>query len=232
MLNIRRSEDRGRGDHGWLKSRHSFSFADYHDPAQMGFSVLRVINEDRIAPAAGFPTHGHRDMEILTYVLEGALEHRDSLGSGSVIRPGEVQRMSAGTGIRHSEFNASNSEAVHLLQIWILPDRRGIPPSYEQQGFDLAASRGRFLLLASPDGRDGSVRIHRDATLAVATLAPGETINQALGDGRQAWLQVARGEVALDGEHLAAGDGAALSEAQRLSLSARTEVELLLFDLP
>jgi len=232
MITIRRSEERGGGRHGWLDTRHTFSFADYHDPRHMGFRSLRVINEDRVESAAGFPTHPHRDMEILTYVLEGALEHRDSMGNGSVIRPGDVQRMSAGTGVTHSERNPSKTDPVHLLQIWILPERQGLPPGYEQKAFPESEKRGRLRLVASRDGRDGSVTIHQDVDLYAAILARGETVRHALRPGRHAWVQVAAGEVTLNGEWLEAGDGAAVSDEQTIEIASEERgAEVLLFDL-
>jgi quercetin 2,3-dioxygenase len=231
MIRVRRSEDRGHAQHGWLDSRHTFSFADYHEPAQMGFRALRVINEDRVAPAEGFPTHAHRDMEILSYVLEGGLEHKDSLGTGSVIRPGDVQRMSAGTGVAHSEFNASRSEPVHFLQIWIVPERRGLTPGYEQKHFPEESREGQLRLIASPNGEAGSVSIHQDVRLYSALLAPGQSVRHALASGRHAWVQVARGAVHLGDQTLRAGDGAAISEEQAISLSADAPSEVLLFDL-
>jgi redox-sensitive bicupin YhaK (pirin superfamily) len=231
MITPRRSDDRGHFDFGWLETRHSFSFGDYFDAAQMGFRSLRVINEDVVRPGSGFPTHGHRDMEILTWVLEGALEHKDSLGTGSVIRPGEIQRMSAGTGVRHSEFNASKSADVHFLQIWIVPERAGIAPSYEQRGFDAAERTNALRLLASPDGRDGSVRVHQDARLYVATAESGREIRHALAPGRHAWVQVSRGRVQLGKLELAAGDGASISGEEELVLRAKEASEVLVFDL-
>ncbi|HYY06430.1 MAG TPA: pirin family protein [Candidatus Limnocylindria bacterium] len=231
MVSVRPSAERGRSELGWLSSRHTFSFADYRDPRHMGFSSLRVINEDRVQPGAGFPTHGHHDMEIVTYVVEGALEHEDSMGNGSVIRPGEVQRMTAGTGVTHSEYNPSRTEPVHFLQIWILPERQGLAPGYEQRAFSAAELQGRLRVVASRDGRDGAVTVHQDARLFAARLAPGEEIVHALAPGRHAWVQVVRGELALDGTALAAGDGAAVSDTARLALSARASSELLLFDL-
>ena len=231
MITVRKAGDRGGGDHGWLDTRHTFSFADYYDAAQMGFRGLRVINEDRVQPGRGFPTHGHRDMEILSYVLAGALEHEDSMGTGSVIRPGDVQRMSAGTGVMHSEFNPSRTEPVHFMQIWILPGTRGLDPSYEQKPFPEAEKRGRLRLIASRDGRDGSVTIHHDASVYAAVLAPGERVALALADGRHAWVQVARGAVTLNGEALGAGDGAALSREPALTLVAVERAEVLVFDL-
>jgi redox-sensitive bicupin YhaK (pirin superfamily) len=230
-ITVRRAAARGREDHGWLDTRHTFSFAEYYDPAHMGFRALRVINEDRVAPGAGFPPHGHRDMEIVSYVLAGALQHRDSLGTGSVIRPGDVQRMTAGTGVTHSEFNASRDEPVHFLQIWILPRRRGLEPGYEQKAFPEDEKRNAWRLLASEDGRDGSVTIHQDVRLLVTLLDAGREVRHALAPGRHAWLQVARGRVTLDGVALEAGDGAAVSEARELVLTATADAEALLFDL-
>jgi hypothetical protein len=228
MLQLRKAHDRGHANHGWLDSRHTFSFADYHDPKHVSFSALRVINEDRVAPGEGFPTHPHRDMEIITYVLEGALEHQDSLGTGSVIRPGEVQRMSAGTGIRHSEFNHSQTEPVHFLQIWILPDRQGVQPGYEQKRIELD---GKLRLVASPDGRDGSLTIHQDASVYAARLN-GSEVTHTLAPGRRAWLQVARGAVQLNGTTLQAGDGAGIENEPALRLVVDGSAEVLLFDLP
>jgi hypothetical protein len=228
MLHLRKSNDRGHANHGWLDSWHTFSFADYHDPQHASFSVLRVINEDRVSPGEGFPTHPHRDMEIITYVLEGALEHKDSLGTGSVIRPGEVQRMSAGIGIRHSEFNHSQTEPVHFLQIWILPDRQGVKPGYEQKRIGLD---GQLRLVASPDGHDGSVTIHQDARVYAARLN-GSEVTHTLASGRRAWLQVARGAVKLNGTTLQAGDGAGIENETALQLAADGSAEVLLFDLP
>lgn len=231
MIAVRKAGERGVANFGWLNSRHSFSFGHYHDPAHMGFRSLRVINEDRVVPGAGFDTHGHRDMEIISYVLDGALAHKDSLGTGSTIRPGEVQRMSAGTGIRHSEFNASKTEPVHFLQIWILPERDGLAPGYEQQEFPLEEKKGRLRLVASRDGRDGSVTMHQDADLYASVLAPGETVTHRLAPGRHGWLQVARGAVTLNGESLAQGDGAAISDLRDLAIAAEEDSEVLLFDL-
>lgn len=232
MLKVRQGADRGRSYHGWLDSRHTFSFADYYDPDHMGFSVLRVINEDRVQGGAGFPAHGHQNMEILSYVLAGALQHQDSLGNGSVIRPGDVQRMSAGTGVRHSEYNASATQPVHFLQIWILPARAGLAPGYEQKHFDDADLRGRLRVVASPDGRDGSVVIHQDAVVYAARLAQGEAVQHRLAPGRKAYVQVARGTIELNGQALAAGDGAAAAGENRIDFLARTEGEAILFDLP
>ena len=231
MIDIRRSAERGGGDFGWLKTQHSFSFDTYHDPRFMGFRSLRVINEDRVQAGHGFPMHPHRDMEIITYVLEGALEHKDSMGNGSIIRPGDGQRMSAGTGVRHSEANASKTDAAHLLQIWILPDRRGHEPGYEQKAFPEAEKRGKLRLIASPDGSDGSVTIHQDAKLYASLLQPGQEVKHELGKGRYAWLQVAKGAVELNGQSLSQGDGAAVSDEQRLTVKATEDAEVLLFDL-
>jgi hypothetical protein len=231
MLTLRKSEDRGQADHGWLLAKHSFSFADYYDPQQMGFRALRVINEDRVQPGAGFPTHGHRDMEILTWILAGALEHKDSMGSGGVIRPGEMQYMSAGSGVKHSEFNASAEEPVHLLQIWIQPDIGGAPPRYGQKSFADALERGGWVMLASPDGRDGSLEIRQDARLLVGLLDGTAKLVHALGTGRHAWLQVARGEVTVNGQHLRQGDALAASDEPRIELTEGKHAEVLLFDL-
>jgi quercetin 2,3-dioxygenase len=233
VITIRRSEDRGHFDHGWLDTRHTFSFADYQDPAQMGFRALRVINEDRVKPGEGFGEHGHRDMEILSYVLSGALAHRDSTGGSGTLRPGEVQRMSAGTGVRHSEFNGSQEEQVHFLQIWILPDRAGHRPSYEQHAYPEAERRGGLRLVASPDGAEGSTTIHQDARAYAALLGRGERVEHAVDAGRHAWVQVARGSVEVNGVVLRAGDGAAVSEERSLLLVGAGDelVELLLFDL-
>jgi len=233
MMTIRRADERGHFDHGWLDTRHTFSFADYHDDRFMGFSDLRVINEDRVRPGQGFGTHGHRDMEIVSYVLEGALAHRDSLGTGSTIRPGEVQRMSAGTGIRHSEFNASPDAPVHFLQIWILPERAGTTPSYEQKTFPEADRRGRLRLLASPDGAGGALTVHQDVRLYGAILAKGEEAGLDLGPGRHAWVQVARGEVDANGQRLGAGDGAAVSDERRVVLRGAGDgsADVLVLDL-
>jgi hypothetical protein len=231
MIVVRRAQDRGHANHGWLDSHHTFSFADYHDPAHMGFRELRVINEDRVQPRQGFGTHSHRDMEIVSYVLEGALEHKDSIGTGSVIRPGDVQRMSAGTGVSHSEFNHSASELVHFLQIWILPERDGLAPSYEQKHFSAEERQGKLRLVASPDARDGSVRIHQDVELYASLLRSGESVAHTLRPGRHAWLQLARGHCTLNGTQLEAGDGAAMSGEASLQLSGARDAEVLLFDL-
>ena len=233
MLTVRKSADRGTADLGWLYSRHTFSFADYYDAAHMGFGPLRVINEDRVRPGQGFGTHGHRDMEIISYVLEGALEHKDSIGTGSAIRPGEVQVMSAGTGIRHSEFNHSKTEGVHFLQIWIVPDREGIAPRYDQKRFPDGENRGRLRLVGSPDGRDGSIVIHQDVELFTAIPNSGEKVTHALRRGRKAWLQLARGTIEANGLRLSAGDGAAVENEAVVTVTADSDgAELLLFDLP
>ncbi|MET0339675.1 MAG: pirin family protein [Polyangiales bacterium] len=233
MITLRPATERGHADHGWLDSHHSFSFADYHDPAQMGFRALRVINEDRVRGGMGFGRHPHRDMEIVSYVLDGALEHQDSLGTGSVIRPGDVQRMSAGTGVTHSEYNASKSELVHFLQIWLIPAQRGIAPSYEQKTFAPADKQGRLRLVASPDGRDGSVTLHTDAAIHAGLFAAGESAELPIAKGRGAWVQVARGRVRVNGHELGAGDGAALSEENTVRVEGvgGENAEVLVFDL-
>jgi redox-sensitive bicupin YhaK (pirin superfamily) len=231
VISIRPASERGHADHGWLDTRHTFSFASYQDPRYMGFRSLRVINEDRVQPAQGFGTHAHRDMEILTWVLEGALEHRDSMGNGSVIRPGDLQRMSAGTGVTHSEFNPSREAPVHFLQIWLLPRERGLPPGYEQKRFPQEARRGRLRLIAAGDGREGAVTIHQDADVWTALLRPGESVRHALAPGRYAWLHVARGAVSLNGSTLGAGDGAAVSDESELEITGAAGAEVLLFDL-
>jgi redox-sensitive bicupin YhaK (pirin superfamily) len=231
MINIRHSEERGGGNHGWLKTHHTFSFDQFYDPRWMGFRSLRVINEDSVAGGQGFPAHPHRDMEIITYILEGGIEHKDSLGTSSIIRPGDGQRMSAGRGIRHSEINPSPTEAAHLLQIWIMPDKTGHEPSYEQKTFPEEEKRGKLRLIASPDGKDGSVTIHQDAKLYVSLLSPGQEVKHDLGKGRHAWLQIARGSVELHGQKLVQGDGAAISEEKALSIKGAEDAEVLLFDL-
>ena len=231
MQTVRHAQDRGRASFGWLDSRHTFSFGHYFDPAHVGFGPLRVINEDRVKPAAGFDTHGHQDMEILSYVLDGALEHKDSMGTGSVIRPGDVQRMTAGTGVRHSEFNASETDPVHFLQIWIIPEKQGLEPSYEQKAFDAADKRGRLALVGSRDGRDGSVTIHQDVDLFASVLVGDDAVRHALAADRRAWVQVASGTVVVNGEVRAAGDGVAFEGPQELLLEADGEGELLLFDM-
>jgi len=231
MLTIRPAGERGHAQHGWLDSHHTFSFADYHDEAHMGFRALRVINEDRVAPAQGFGTHPHRDMEIISYVLAGGIEHKDSMGTGSVIRASDVQRMSAGTGVRHSEYNASKSEPVHFLQIWIMPAERGITPSYEQKAFTADEKRGRLRVVASPDGRDGSVTVHSDALLHAGLFDKGESAELPLREGRHAWVHVARGKVRIDGKELTAGDGAAVSEQASVKIEGVEGGEVLVFDL-
>lgn len=231
MLTVRRAEDRGHADHGWLDTRHTFSFADYYDPRHMGFRALRVINEDRVQPGRGFGTHGHRDMEIVSYVLEGALEHKDSMGTGSVIRPGDVQRMSAGTGVHHSEYNASKTEIVHFLQIWIVPDKSAIAPGYQQKAFSTDDKRARLRLIVSPEGTDGSVSIHADARIHAATLTEGDRVEHVVLPGRHTWIQVARGRVKAAGIDLSAGDGAWASEAQTIRIEGTEDGEVLVFDL-
>jgi len=229
---IRRSGDeRGVTQLAWLDSKHTFSFGDYFDQQHMGFRSLRVINDDRVAAGGGFATHGHRDMEIVTYVLEGALEHKDSLGNGSTIRPGDAQRMSAGTGIQHSEFNQSKAEAVHFLQIWILPAQLGLPPSYEQKTIAPEDLRGRLRCIVAPDGRDGAIAIHQDCLVYAARLSAGERVHHAVATGRHAWIQVARGEATINGETFTAGDGAAVSNEPGVDIAATTGCEVLLFDL-
>ena len=231
MITIRRAEDRGATDFGWLDSRHTFSFGDYHDPEQMGFRALRVINDDRVAGGSGFPRHGHRDIEILSWVLEGGLAHEDSLGTGSTIRPGDLQKMSAGTGVLHSEFNASRTELAHFLQIWILPERPGLPATYDQKHFEESQRRGVFRRIASGSPAAGEVKIFQDVDLHTALLAAGEAVEHRLAASRHAWLHVARGAVALNGRPLVEGDGAAISEEARLSIAASAPSEILLFDL-
>jgi len=231
MITVRRSGERGGGNYGWLNTKHTFSFSDYWDSRWMGFRSLRVINEDHVAPAAGFPTHPHSDMEIITYVLEGKLEHKDSLGTGSVILPGDGQRMTAGRGIRHSEYNPSKTEQVHLYQIWILPEKKGLDPSYEQKTFAAEEKQGKFRLIASPDAKDGSVKINQDARLYVTLLKPGEQVSHPFGKGRYGWLQVAKGSVEVAGQTLQQGDGAAISDEQKLTIKGAKDSEVLLFDL-
>jgi quercetin 2,3-dioxygenase len=230
-ISIRSAESRGHENHGWLDSFHSFSFARYHDPKYMGFGPLRVINEDRVQPGAGFATHGHSDMEIISYVLDGALEHKDSLGTGSVIRPGDVQRMSAGSGVRHSEFNHSKTEPVHFLQIWIIPETQGLKPSYEQKTFGPDERRGNLRLIGSRDGRDGSVTIHRDVDLYAAVLSSGQIVTHTVSAGRGAWLQVARGAVNFNDKPLKVGDGVAIDAPGLLRIEGEQEAEILLFDM-
>lgn len=231
MLTVRPAAERGHAQHGWLDSRHTFSFADYHDSRHMGFRALRVINEDRVEPGRGFGTHHHDDMEIVTYVLDGALAHKDSLGNGAAIHPGEVQRMSAGTGIDHSEFNYASDRVVHFLQIWILPERRGLAPSYEQRAFPLDAKRDSLLLVASHDGREGSVTVHQDVAIHAGRLAAGARVAHPLAPGRHVWIQVARGALEANGVALAAGDGLAASDEREIEIVATSDCELLLFDL-
>jgi redox-sensitive bicupin YhaK (pirin superfamily) len=232
MLELRPGAERGHADHGWLKSQHSFSFADYHDPRHVGFGPLVVINEDRVAPGMGFGTHGHRDMEIISYVLDGALEHKDSMGTGSVLHYGDVQRMSAGSGVRHSEFNGSRAAPVHFLQIWIQPDVRGIAPSYEERHVDAAAKRGRLSLIAAPAGAGGAVSLHQDARL-YATLLDGDApLEHPLASGRLGYVHVVRGSVTVNGQRLAGGDALKLSDEPLLTLADGADAEVLVFDLP
>ncbi len=231
MITIRKAEERGRANFGWLDSRHSLSFGQYHDPEHMGFGPLRVINDDRVAAGGGFDTHGHKDMEIISYVLEGALAHKDSIGTGSVIRPGNVQRMSAGTGIRHSEFNDSKTEPVHFLQIWIMPESQGIAPSYEQKSFSDAERQGVLRLVASGSPRDGAVKLHQDADLYASMLKTEEAVSFAPKPGRGQWLQVAHGAVSVNGTHLKEGDGAAISGEAKIDIAAREDAEVLFFDM-
>lgn len=228
---IRRSEDRGAVNMGWLNAKHSFSFGDYYDPDHMGFGTLRVINEDRIEPAQGFGTHGHKDMEIVTYIISGALEHKDNMGNGSVIRSGDVQRMSAGTGVMHSEFNHSDDEQTHLLQIWILPEQTGIAPGWEEKSFSADDKRNRLRLIASRDARDGSLKIHQSLDLYATVLDEGETVVHEIADGHSAWIQVVSGQVTANGEPLRAGDGAAIENTADLEIHAANKSELLLFDM-
>ena len=230
MIRVRHSQDRGHAQHGWLDSRHSFSFGDYYDPAQMGIGPLRVINDDRVSPGEGFPTHPHRDMEIISYVVEGALEHKDSMGNGSVIRPGDVQRMRAGTGVTHSEYNASASESVRFLQIWVIPSKRGLQPGYEQNFFG-DERRGRLRLVASSDGADGSVQIEQDLSIFASVLEEGQRVEHALDAGRRAWLQVVRGALRVEGVSLKEGDGALLTDVSSFAIDSLDESELLLFEI-
>lgn len=232
MITLRPAKERGTTDFGWLDSRHTFSFGDYYDPAHMGFRTLRVINDDRVEPGAGFPTHPHRDMEIVTYVLEGAIEHRDSMGNGSVIRAGDVQRMSAGTGVTHSEFNHSKEEALHFLQIWFLPEKRGLEPGYEQKNFSRKDLEGGLRVVVSRDGRDGSVRMNQDAAIYVGLLGKGAKATHPIPKGRHAWVHVASGAVLLEGKKLVEGDGAAISEEKKISLEGvEPGSRVLVFDL-
>ncbi len=232
MLTVRKAGERGHANHGWLDSWHTFSFADYHDPREMGFGALRVINDDKVEPGQGFGMHGHRDMEIITYVLDGALEHKDSMGNGSIIRPGNVQRMSAGTGVRHSEFNPSRGERVHLLQIWIEPRITGVRPSYEEKQFGTAEKKGQLRLIASPDGRDGSVTIHQDAYVHASVLDGKDAVAHRLAPGRRAYVHVARGAVKVNGVELKGGDGVKVTEESEIGFSGAKQAEVLLFDLP
>lgn len=232
MIELRRAQDRGHVDHGWLNSYHSFSFADYYEPSRMGYSSLRVINEDRVAPGAGFPTHGHRDMEIISYVLDGALEHQDSLGNGSIIRPGDVQRMSAGSGVRHSEFNASQTEPVHFLQIWLLPERAGLEPGYEQKHYPESERHAQLRLIASRDGDEGSVSVHQDVRVYASLLRSGESLRYTPPPGRHSYLHLARGELVVNGDTFLAGDAATISDEPALMLHAPHSAEFLVFDLP
>jgi redox-sensitive bicupin YhaK (pirin superfamily) len=231
MLTIRKADQRGHANHGWLDSHHTFSFADYYDPQHMGFGPLRVINDDTVLGGGGFPPHPHRDMEIISYVIEGALAHKDSMGHGSVIKPGDVQRMSAGRGVVHSEFNASEKDPVHFLQIWIMPHEPGLPAGYEQKFFSKEDKRGKLRLVASPDGADGSVRIQQDARLYATVLRDGETIDYTIERGRKGWLHMVTGAASLNGQALGAGDGVAIDGEEKLSLSSGTEAEVLLFDM-
>ena len=231
MLTIRRADERGHADHGWLSSHHTFSFADYYDPKHMGFGPLRVINDDTVAGGGGFPPHPHRDMEIISYVIEGALAHKDSMGNGSVIKPGDVQRMSAGPGVVHSEFNATQSDPVHFLQIWIQPKAESLPGGYEQKFFSEADKRGKLRLVASPDGADGSVRVQQDARLYASVLERGDAVDYTIPRGRKGWLHVVQGTVILNRRQLEAGDGAAIDGEEKLSLSSEGKGEILLFDM-
>lgn len=232
MITLRPAQERGSAYFGWLDSRHTFSFGEYYDPNHMGFADLRVINEDKVTPGQGFGTHGHRDMEIISYVLDGALEHKDSIGTGSIIRPGDVQRMSAGTGIMHSEYNASKTDPVHFLQIWILPEQKGITPGYEQKTFTDDEKRGQLRLVGSRDGREGSITIHQDVNLYATLLKEGEAVNHTLAEGRVAWLQVVRGAAQLNGQPLTAGDGAAMTQEPKITLQGASDhAEVLLFDM-
>ena len=232
MTTLRPSNARGHANHGWLDSYHTFSFANYYDPTHMGVSNLRVINDDTVMPGQGFGTHGHQDMEIVSYVLDGALEHKDSMGNGSLIRPGDIQRMSAGTGVRHSEYNPSPTEPVHFLQIWLVPNRAGVQPGYDQKHFPLAERRGRLVLLVSPDGRDGSLSAHQDSLLYGTLLEAGEAVEHPLAPGRRAYVHVARGQVAVNGTPLGSGDGATLEGVGQVHLEGLGRAEVLLFDLP
>jgi redox-sensitive bicupin YhaK (pirin superfamily) len=231
MITIRHASERGQSRYSWLESYHTFSFAGYHDPRHMGFHDLRVINEDRVQPGGGFGTHSHRDMEILSYVIEGALEHKDSMGNGSIIRPGELQMMRAGTGVTHSEYNHSKTDLVHFLQIWVIPDKEGLEPAYDQREFSADERRGRLRLVASPDGSEGSVRVHQDLSLFATLLEDGESLQHVLPRARHAWVQVVKGDLAVNGVQLSAGDGLGITEESSLELVASTSSEVLLFDL-
>jgi quercetin 2,3-dioxygenase len=231
MIRIRKAAERGHFNHGWLDTYHTFSFGDYNDPAHLGFRSLRVINDDRVQPGQGFGMHGHRDMEIVTYVLEGSLQHKDSMGNGSIIKAGELQRMTAGTGVRHSEFNPSPETWVHLYQIWLLPAKKGLEPGYEELALSDEEKLGRFRLVASPEGAAGSMTIHQDARLFLASLSPGQSVAQAIEPGRAAWLQVLRGNVNVPGNNLVAGDGAAITDENTVTVQAAVASEVLLFDL-
>ncbi|HBE66513.1 MAG TPA: quercetin 2,3-dioxygenase [Planctomycetaceae bacterium] len=231
MLKVRHKNDRGHANYGWLDTYHSFSFGGYRDPQHMGFRTLRVMNEDLVAPGEGFGTHPHNDMEIVTYVLDGALEHRDSMGNGEILRPGEFQRMTAGTGITHSEFNPSSDESTHLYQIWLLPEQRGLTPSYEQKAFAESERAGRLRLVASPDATEGSLKIHQDVRIYLANLEAADSVEHEIATGRHAWLQVLRGEVQVAGTRLSAGDGLAVSEEPSLQIRAAADAEVMLFDL-
>ena len=231
MIALRRAEERGHANHGWLNSFHTFSFGDYHDPSHMGVSTLRVINDDTVAPGGGFATHGHTDMEIISYVLEGALKHEDSMGNGSIIRPGDVQRMSAGTGVRHSEYNHSSEEEVHFLQIWLEPNQTGVEPSYDQQHFPLTERRGKLVLFVSPDGRDGSIETHQDAYMYGTILEAGDTLTHQLEQSRQAYIHLARGKASINGQQMSAGDGIVIADKQQLNFEGIECAEILLFDL-
>ncbi len=231
MLTVRKADDRGHANHGWLDSYHTFSFGSYYDPEHMGISNLRVINDDTVSPGGGFATHGHTDMEIVSYVLDGALEHKDSMGNGSVMRPGDVQRMSAGTGVRHSEYNHSSEEEVHFLQIWLEPNQTGVEPSYDQQHFPLAARRGKLVLFVSPDGRDGSIETHQNAYMYGTILEAGDTLTHQLEQGRRAYIHLARGKASINGQQMSAGDGIAIADEQQLNFEGIESAEILLFDL-
>jgi len=232
MITVRPKDERGVADFGWLDSRHSFSFGNYYDPNHMGFASLRVINEDKVIPAKGFGTHGHRDMEIISYVLSGELEHRDSMGNGSVIRPGDVQRMSAGTGVRHSEFNASDANPVHFLQIWIMPNENGLEPSYEEKNFSSEIEQNKLILVGSADGRDNSVTIHQDVNLYLGSLGQGDCLTHEIADNRAVWLQVVKGEIALNDKPLQAGDGVAIADEAEIAIACKSaDSEILLFDM-